>query len=336
MSTPPAEITNIRQAAYDLCKVISKDPARTQVADLIRSFRNTQLGYYGHRQYAQTLGYLIVNQEREQFERRPFPEHIEALRTDQLKVLMGFQNRVSELNKRCVRPLTEALPNCTFRALDPYNHLNYSPPDEIEDIEILTTEQTEGLVSAFNQHPKIAKALESSSGVPPTFSEEYYMQNTWGLEEDVTKAGLEVPEQLQEMKFRAPKESANRRYLRHIAAVMSIRASLSVLNQLIYQKLFMDKLLVIDETNTIKSGPFYLGTGCSSVIFQHAGLLLLAEVGDIILLKRNVLGTPASKLCRVGLLDPYLPLLSPGEPRYAELREIDENLDPYGALFIDF
>ena len=326
----------IRKATYELCKLISTLPERPKLANLISSMGNSQLGYYGHRQYAQVLGYLMVNQERANFDAKPFPEHIQPLPVETLKTLAGIHKRIVDLNQRCVKAITDKLPRCSFRVLSPYNRFAYVAPNDIPDLNILTDQQTNELVEAFQSHPKVAIALESSTSIPPTFSEEHYMQNVWALEEDIKKGRLERPKELQELKFKVPKDAPRRIVVRHIAAVMSVRASLSVLNQLIYQKLFYDKLLVIDENNTIRFGSFHLESGCGSAIFQHAGLLYVMEVGDIVLLKTVLLHTPVSKLCRVEFLDPHIPLLDFGEPRYSELREVNENLDPYHALFHNF
>jgi hypothetical protein len=325
---------DIREAAYKLCKALAALPARTQIAEIIRSLHNTQLSYYGHRQYAQALGYLIINQQREELAARPLPIHVESLQEEKLKVIAGFHKQITDLNESCINTLTNALPNCTVQAVSPYNRFTYNPPAELSEVEIFPKEEAENLVSAFQSHPQIEIAINSASVIPATFSPEYYMQNVWNLEADIQTTGaLKAPDDLERLDFRLRKDSPHRTFIRHIAAIASVRASLSVLNELIYQKIFDDKLLVIDETNTIKFGSYYLATGGCSVIYQDAGLLYFVDPYDIIMLKTILLGNPVTKLCRIELLDPSINLHHPGEPRYTELREIDQNLNPYGILF---
>lgn len=324
----------IRKAAYELCKGMPALPGVSEIAQLVLSFNNTELGYFAHQQFQQALGYLLINQEREALAGKPFPHKIEPLEDRPLKLLAGLHKQFTTMNEQCIKRLTESLPNCTPQALSPYNRFSYNPIDEVIEIDILPAEAAKKLIDAFQLHPQIQVAIESSSVVPPTFSPEHYMQHGWQLEDAIKASGaLRIPEFLDRINFREHKTSHRRTFLRHISAIVGIRASLSVLNQLIFQKIFHSKLLVLDESNTIKFGSFHLATGGASIIYQHAGLLYIMEINDIILLKTILLGQEVTKLCRVELLDPGIPLLDFGEPRYAELREIDEHLDPYGRLF---
>lgn len=323
----------IRKAAYELCKELAHSPARSLITEVIRSLNNALLSYYAPQYHAQVIGYLMVSQERDRFANKPFPETILPLEDKQLNLLAGFQKKIFDLNQECVRPLTQALPNCTPKALSPYNRFDFKMPAKVEDVDIFPKGQLDTLTEAFHSHPQIEIAINSSSTRPVTFSEEHYMQYVWEFEEDIKVNGiLKTPEALRDIEFHEHRDSQRRTFLRHIAAVTSIRASLSVLNQLIYQKLFDDKLMVIDENSIIESGSYYFQSGGFSAIFQNAGLLLLADTDDIILAKTLALSTPELKLCRIEKLDPILGLLHIGEPRYIELRAIDENLNPYSAM----
>ncbi len=123
-------------------------------------------------------------------------------------------------------------------------------------------------------------------------------------------------------------------FFRHLGAILGLRASLSTLNQLIYTKIFSDKLLILDGDNIIKFGAYHFATGGANAVFLNAGLMFLVEVNDIIILRTNLLGQRVTKFCRVEALDPEI-ALDFGNPRYIELREIDESLNPYGLLFSD-
>jgi hypothetical protein len=325
---------DIRTAAYELCKGLAAMPARKAIADLVTGLNNGSLSYNAEQQHAHILGYLMVSQETAQFASKPLPEYIEPLNPQQLKQLAGFHKAMTDMNAKCVSRLSNALPNCSATALSPYNRFKFNMPSDVDDVQIFPTKQLEDLVHAFHCHTQIDVAIQSSSAVPLTFSEPHYMQHIWKLEEDIEAGGaLEAPPAIRYIDLEEHRDSQNRTFIRHIAAVSSIRASLSVLNQLIYQKLFADKLLMIDEDRIVKSGAYYLGTGGLTLVFQNANLFLLAQTDDIILSRNFASTTRKTELCRVEKLDPALGMLHIGEPRYVELRVIDENLNPYGLLF---
>jgi hypothetical protein len=324
----------IRKAAFELCKAVGISPAKKQIADLIGSIRNTSLHYHGHELHAQVLGYLLMHQKRTKFAEEPIALKLEALDEDKVKLLAGFHRQVTDLNERCVKPLVDSKPNCTYKVLSPYNHFDLEPIPEIIEIDIFAKEQTDNLVNAFHSHPQIKIAIDTASVIPATFSPEHYIQHILEIEDAIKGAGaLERPQEFVEIIERQHPSSPNRIYIRHLVALTSLRASLSILNELLYSKIFFDQLLNIDENNTIKFGSYHYATGGSSVIFQNGGLIFLVETDDIIVLRTNLLGEIATKFCRVEKLDPHIPIIMPGEPRYAELREIDENLNPYGIMF---
>lgn len=324
----------IRKAAFELCKTVGVSSGKKQIVDLMDSIRNTSLHYHGHELHAQALGYLLMHQKRTQLANKPIPLILEPLEDEKVKLLAGFHKKITELNERCVKPLTDALPSCTNKVLSPYNSFDLQPISEVAEIDIFAKKQADNLVEAFHNHPYIKNAIDSSSIIPITFSQEEYLEYTWRVENDIKASGaLKRPQELEEILLRENQNSRNRTFLRHIAAVISLRASLSVLNELIYSKIFFDQLLCIDKNNTIRFGAYHTATGGSSVIFQHAGLMYLVETDDIIVLKTILIGNPVAKFCRVEMLDPHIPILDFGDPRYAELREIDENLNSYGILF---
>ena len=326
----------IRRAAFELCKSVGASAGKKQIADLIDSIRNTSLHYHGHEIHAQAAGYLLMHQKRADFAQEPTSLQLEPLEEDKVKIFAGLHRQITELNKHCVKPLTDALPNCTSEVLSPYNRLDLQPMPEVTEIDIFAKEQTDNLIDAFQSHPHIKIAIDNTN-LPLNvlmFPPEHYMENLWRLEEEIKAAGaLERPEKFMEIVQREKSNSPRRAFLKHLAAVLSVRASLSVLNQLIYTKFFSDQLPSIDDTNLISFGSYHFSTGGSSVVFQNGGLIFLVETDDIIVLKTNIFGEIETKFCRVEKLDPHIPIIMPGEPRYAELRDIDENLNPYGILF---
>jgi hypothetical protein len=323
---------SIRDAAYALCKEVGRAPSKKLIGETIQSLGSGNLKYWGHNQFAQFLGYLIVDQERDKFKTGAYPEHIYPLNDEQRQILASAHNQIVELNRQCVSPLVGALPKCA-KAVDPYGKYNYRPPTEFIHYDLLTSESTEGVVNSFHGHPQIANAIESSAVVAENVTEEVYTRDVLRLAQEFIESGpLDSPKWFDVITHTESKSASHRTYIRHITALASVRESLITLNQLIYQKLFSEKLFVIDGEYIIKSGYYDVGAGGTAMVFQLGGIFLFMEVSDIILATFAAFDSNTLRLCRVERFE--MPL-TPGEPAYVELRAIDENLNPFFALARD-
>lgn len=323
---------SIRDEAYGLCKAIGISPARKLVHDLILSLKNGMLEYYGHEEHAQFLGYLMVDQERARFAEGPHPLQIPPLKDEQRQLLAAIHNRIVQLNKQCVSPLVDALPLCA-KAVDPYNLYDYKVPSEFIEIDLLKPEDTSSLVRSFHAHSQIATVIESSKAVSSDITEDGYKDDVLKMTNELYGEGpLKTSEWLDRIFHYESKTSPYRTFVRHLAALASIRESLRTLNQLIRQKISFDKLAKLDEDNIITHGPYVLSTAGIPIVYQNAGYMFVAEKDDLILAKNMALTSRPLQLWRIEKLDPAIIAFPPGEPRYVELRAIDENLNPYGSL----
>jgi hypothetical protein len=327
---------DIRNEAFGFCKALAGMPAKAEIAQAVLSLNNTQLGYIGHNNNAQAFGYLLAHQKRENLAHGPLELTIEPLDDEVLSLLAGFHNEIADLNAKCLKQLSDSCPRLNMDVLSPYNRFEKIDPISIDrKVEIFPETHTKQLVEAFGTHPLIQVAIETVPVVPIEFSTEHYVRQILNLEKGIKDCGpLEVLQQVREISDSEPMTSQRRVFFRHLGAILGLRASLSILNQLIYTKVFSDKLLILDEDNIIKFGIYNFGTGGANVVFINAGLMFMVEVNDIIILKTVLLGELVTKFCRVESLDPGI-AFDFGNPRYIELREIDENLNPYGLLFAD-
>lgn len=157
---------SIRDNAYALCRVISAAPARKPLADLIRSFNSRDIGYYGHQQFAQILGYLIVEQNRSQLSQNPMMSvDISSLPENEHYILAGAHAQIAELNRRCVEPLLSAFPERAL-SVDPYSQFGYIPPKENIQVELLSPTEFDSLAKSFHTHPQIEIAIQSGRMLP--------------------------------------------------------------------------------------------------------------------------------------------------------------------------
>lgn len=323
---------SIRDEAYKVCKGIGSSPSRKIVHDLILSLKNGMIEYYGHEEHAQFLGYLMVDQERARFAEGPHPLQIAPLEDEQRQLLAAIHNRIVELNRQCVLPLIDALPLCA-KAVDPYNLYDYKGPSEFMEIELLKPENTGSLVQSFHAHPQIEIAIESSKAISPDITEDGYKNDVLKMTNELYGEGpLKISEWLDRIFLHESLTSPHRTFVRHLAALASIRESLRTLNQLIRQKISFDKLAKLDEDNIITYGSYVVSPAGIPVVYQNAGYMYFAEKDDLILAKNMALTSRPLQLWRIEKLDPAILAFPPGEPRYVELRAIDENLNPYGSL----
>lgn len=321
---------SIRDDAYQLCRAVGNTSSRKRVAEIISSLdQGGDLGYYGHRQYAQILGYLAVEQKRTELMEGPFPKSIMTLQEEDRKLLEGIHNKLVSLNEQCVAPLTSAMPKCAL-AVNPYNHISYTPSSDVIESDLLPLEVIEAMASSFHNHPQIAKAIESSGIISEEFSPQEYAQRVIDMREEFIKAGAcETPQWLTNTTLFQKEDSPQRTFIRHIAALVSVRESLGTLNQLIYQKILSDQLVELDDDHIIKMVG-YGSNGGIAIIYQNAGLLVLTEVSDLIYVNFRLWESQIKELCRVDYLEDIMADF--GEPQYVELRVVDENLNPYGRL----
>ncbi|REJ77960.1 MAG: hypothetical protein DWQ47_16525 [Acidobacteria bacterium] len=324
----------IRKAAFELCKSIGSSKEKEALKETFLKISNTSLGLQASSLRLQAFSYLLLHQRRNEISLKPTALKIEELEAKDLESLERFHLLIVELNRRCVSPLTSAKPNCTANVLSPYSAYNLQPLKAKVRSDLITDAELKKFVTCFHSHPQLRTAIDTALSIPATFSSEHYRARVLELDEQIRQVGSKrVPDFITYAVDNELPSSMNRIALRHFGAILGLRASLSILNQLIFMKLFHDKLLSIDSTNTIKLGAYHFGTGTLTVVYQHGGLLVLVDPGDIIVVKHDLLGDYKTYFCRVDTLAPGIPIIMPGEPRYAELREIDDSLNPLARLF---
>lgn len=323
---------SIRNAAFQLCKAVWESASRKQIVDLNDKIHNGMVMHFGDQEHAQFLGYLMVNQERHRYAEGPHPFNFPGLEAEQQQLLAAAHSRFTELNTQCVASLLDALPNVS-QAINPYSRYDYKTPTEVIKIDLLTDENIASMASSFHAHPQIAIAIETSRILSPGITTEIYHNDVLKMVNELEKEGpLKTPEWLQRVRHSEKLDSPRRTYIRHLAALASIRESLRTLDQLIFQKIFSEKLVVLDDDRIITYGPYTVNTGGMPIIFQNAGYALFLSKHDIILAQLMALTSRPIQLCRVEKLDPEIFHFPPGNPRYIEVKAIDEHLNPYGAL----
>jgi len=338
---------SIRADAYQLCKTVWNSQSRDKIRDLIQSLNRIRIpeagvrtetdlspsfGYIARKQDAQVLGYLMVDQERARLEKGPFPHPISPLRDQERQLLASAHNQFIQLNEQCVAPLTAELPKCT-KAIDPYSQFPYIVPPDVSEGDVLAPEAIQSMATSFHQHPAINMALRSMEPVVDSLTEDKYMKAVLKLNDSFLKAGALDAPKFTEITFTHSQDSPERIIACRLAALICVRASLATLDQLIYQAILSKKLPVLNEDNIvrIREHTSHLAGGGLSIIYQPNEQAGITDLGYLVLVKCMSLKIPIDQLCRVEGIN-FKFSQDFGETVQVELREIDENLNPFGPL----
>ncbi len=323
---------SVRSDAYSTCKYVWSSPSRERLKSVIGKLQASEFGYLARGQHAQILSFLVVDQKKTELEKKLQPLHIVPLEDEDRILLSKVHKQLVQLNMACIAPLSAELPQCV-KAVDPYRKFKYELP-EVPDGDILSEEVFTKMTTSFLEHPAIKVFLQSLQSARIKMTEDNYIEAVSIFYETLIKAGVnDAPKDIINIMLGQGKNSLQRTIARHITALTCIRASLSVLDQLLYQAILSNKLPVLDENNIIDIGQMsnnLVGNGLS-LLYQPGKQLFMANICDIVLIRSENLYLPLGQLWQVEAVHREY---SQEYGSYEELalREIDENLNPFGHL----
>lgn len=323
---------SIKSDAYSLCKTAWKSPLRDRIRTLIATLNQGQIGYLGRHQYVQALGYLMADKKRAELEKTG-SLRIEPMGSNEVVLLSSLHKQLVLLNEKCVGAISPKIQQC-IKAIDPYNRFNFQMPSDISGQDILDKDAVAVIAGSFSKHPAMDIAATSMSAATQHMTEDQYIQAVLNFDMNLMKAGVfKVPEDLAAVIYSQSKDSPSRMLVRQIAALTCIRASLSTLDQLVYQAVLNDKLPLLGDNNIIEIGNLsnnLVGRGLS-VIYQPGQEAQFVSVWDLALVRVPSLHMASAQLWRVEAV--HLEYSQDfGTSSEVKLREIDDNLNPYRAL----
>lgn len=341
---------SILQVAYNVCKYAQSLPVREKIVGLIHNLhlaspeKETQsrsygeLGYLGKRASIQFLGYLVVNQKRDVLENFPYPGRICPLSPDELSLLEKTHRFILQIDKNCCDYLRAILPNAVD-AIDPYIQYNYKfrhTPDKGID---LNAESVNNLCAAFREHPSlkiIRKYLTHTNNIHQ-IPKEVLLGAVLTIVSRINSSGLfNVPSDLQQLEITVRKNSQEYYMSKILTALVALRTSLSILNQLLYQAFQFDKLAVLNRNNVFeieKHSENFLGESIS-VFSQLLNHEIFSNTGGIILVKLQSNNYKIDGLYHVERINVSLSA-DFGSSMKLGLRRIDNNLNYYPGLTRD-
>ena len=323
---------SIRSDAYAMCKNVWTSPSRDRLGSVIKKLQASEFGYLAQAQHAQILGFLVVDQRRTDIEEKIQLLHIMPLEDEDRILLSAAHKSIVQLNNACIAPLATELPQCT-KAVDPYRNFKYELP-EVPDGDLLSEEVLAKMASSFYEHPAMRVAIQSAQSSAVRMTEDKYVEAVSIFYDALVKAGASgAPGDITGRILGQSKDSPQRVIARHITALTCIKASLSVLDQLIYQAILSNKLPLLDQNNIIEVGQMSrnLVSNGLSLLYQPSEQLFRVNVYDVVLVKTEIPGLPLGQLWRVETIRSEFSQEF-GSSNELTLREVDENLNPFGHL----
>jgi len=323
---------SIRADAYAMCKNVWTSPSRGRLKSVIKKLQASEFGYLARGQHAQILSFLVIDQRKTDLEEKMQPLHVIPLEDEDRILLSKAHKNIVQLNIRCIAPLATELPQC-IEAIDPYRKFKYELP-ETPVGDILSEEVLAKMASSFHEHPAIKTAIQSVKSSAIKMTEDKYVDAVSIFYNTLIKAGAyNAPNDIINIMFSQSKDSLQRTIVRHITALTCIKASLSVLDQLVYQAILSNKLQLLDQNNIIEIGQMSnnLVSNGLSLLYQPSEQLFMVNVSDIVLVKIETPGLPLGQLWQVEAVhSEYSEEF--GSSEELTLREVDENLNPFGHL----
>lgn len=341
---------NILQAAYDVCKYVQSLPVREKIKELTHNLhrgspeRQTQsrsygeLGYLGKRASIQFLGYLVVSQKRNVLENFPFRARIEPLSSNELSLLEKTHRFILQIDKKCSNYLGAILSNA-IDAIDPYIKYSYKfqhTPDKGIDLNV---GPVNNLCAAFTEHPslKIIRKYVSHTNNIHQVPKKRLLDAVLTTVNRIDSSGLfNVPSDLEKLEMTVRKSSQEYYVSKILTALVSLRTSLSMLNQLLYQAFQFDKLTVLDKNNVFeieRHSKNLLGESIS-VFSQLLSHEVFSNTGGITLVKLHWNNYEIDGLYHIERINVSLNA-DFGSSMKLGLRRIDINLNYYPGLTRD-
>lgn len=346
----------IRDDAYALCRAVSHAPLtpalRALVEELNRSSRGvlpdhekpiaqdrSLFGYLarGGRDWsrAQLLPFLLLAMRSGQPLSERVPMTIPSLLDEERGIFARAHAQMLRLNYECVSPLLSRLPHYA-RTVSPYGHLADVPLPGVTGEDLLSSQSISTMAHSFHNHPAFSIALLNNPLSAEDSEKVGLAQAVWNIDETIHRAGtIHEPKDIEDIISNNQVGAPARTAFRHLSALVCLRESLTMLNQLVFQAVLSEnlKLPVLDEDNIIDPGRWvttYVSRG-NHVIYQRDERSPRG-INDYLVLYLWPHGyEPIKELCHVEHLRIDM---NPdaGTKAFIALRTVDEDLNPYGQL----
>jgi hypothetical protein len=327
---------------------VRQNPAASELRQIITSLNvvppatdtgedRSLFGYLARNLSAQFLAYLVVDKKRDALESTGVTApRIPDINEEERRMLEGAHAALVGLNAKCVEPLLNKIADYK-RHLDPYSRFNYTLDPEVSPLPFFGEEEEAGVVATFRSHPALEIATSSfetlfakRAGTSELYDQLFAAVVKW-QEELFASGPLKAPPELEDLLGRESKSSGRRLAFKHTTALVGLRASLSMIDQLACQAVVADKLPVLSNNNTIsvKSISHNLAGDGISLAYQPDDACGLPDPGSVILVHLDLQET-IHEFCHLEQMN-FSYSADSGTTVEVELRILDEHLNPFGA-----
>lgn len=235
---------NLKTKVFNACKDIMKLDIRTSIKELIENLNKKDIGGMGSQYSLQFLRYLILNQNKEQA-----PIKIEGLSNDELYSMETLYFNFICIDKKILSLLNKHFENSD--RLIPYYEFNYTFQSKNLKGDVLSDKIMSDSTSEFINHPAF-KVIDKCYKEEPQIHRipvDGLLKAIKAFEKKISTVGIfDVPPDFSDMRlFQGNKSEAI--FAKTIFAIVALRASIRILNQLLYQAFIMDTLFVLDNSN---------------------------------------------------------------------------------------
>ena len=330
---------SIKTETYNICKEIKKIELRNRVKGLIDELNisskqnkgasndRSEYGYIARKQNAQFMGYLIVDEKREEIE-KDSPSKVPEIELEEKELLKKAHCIIKYLNEKLTHSIVERVPHLKL-TLNPYSQFSY-PEFTIDIKQIIDIGIFDNLIEAVSNCNVIKNINNSLNKLIQNNPSEKYLGVVLAFINKIESYGVNnTPEGFKNLNFK--KDSPEYISNKLLFLLMSFRKVLENINQLIYQAFLMDKLVVLNDNNIInilENSTHMIGQGLTILIQPNAREICTLP-GDLILVRHNF--SNINNLCVVEEENLSFSMEIGNQIEF-KLRTVDDNLNPYFGL----
>jgi len=328
---------NIKTETYNICKEIKKIELRNQVKDLINELNKSSgqnrgidndYGYIARNKNAQFMGYLVVDEKREEIKKNSLSK-VSEIELEEKKLFKKAHYIIKYLNEKLTHSIVKRVPNLKS-TLNPYNQFSYQE-FSMDITQIIDISIFDSLIEVVSNCNVIKNIDNAPNKLIHNIPSEKYLGPVLVFINKIERYGVHnAPEDFKDLNFKkgTPEYILNKL----LFSLMSFRKILENINQLIYQAFLMDTLVVLSDNNIInilENSTHMIGQGLTILIQPTTAREILTISGDLILIRHNF--SNINELCVVEEENISFDMELGNQIEF-KLRTVDDNLNPYFGL----
>lgn len=331
---------SFKEAVFNITKEIKKNSIRNDIKKSLVDFRQTNnremfenFEYVARNQRAQFGGFLAVDDNRHLLNSDNNPFKISALPTDVRKWMEIGHNDILHFNDACVATLGTKFEVCKF-ALDPYKRfkINFTKKPDLSGL--IDNNLIVQASLAFKESKPVKRLLEKHPiGLEKLNPEQMFAAVNF-LKNHLIAAGVnKTPDDIAQV-IRDNRQTPENNYGKFLLDLVSALSMLEIANQLFYQAVIHETLLVLNEDNIIDVGAesgHFLGKGIE-IECQMTSELFFDAVSSVVLVDFEIQNFKRHNFCSIES-ESISFSQEQGNSAKLKMRFLDDDLNPYFGIY---